>query len=70
MPALGRQRQADFRVQGQPGRQSEFQDSQGYICLEKTKNQNKTKKSFLSYSILLESSVYLVSVIDEVFNDL
>jgi hypothetical protein len=27
---LGRQRQANFRVQGQPGLQSEFQDSQDY----------------------------------------
>jgi hypothetical protein len=44
IPALGRQRQADFWVQGQPGLQSEFQDSQGYAekpCLEK---QNKTKQ--------------------------
>jgi hypothetical protein len=30
IPALGRQRQADFRVRGQSGLQSEFQDSQGY----------------------------------------
>ena len=30
IPALGRQRQADFWVQGKPGLQSEFQDSQGY----------------------------------------
>jgi hypothetical protein len=30
IPALGRQRQADFWVWGQPGLQSEFQDSQGY----------------------------------------
>jgi hypothetical protein len=40
IPALGRQRQADFRVRGQPGLQSEVQDSQGYIekpCLEKPK---------------------------------
>jgi hypothetical protein len=40
---LGRQRQA---VRGQPGLQSEFQDSQSYTekpCLEKQK-QNKTKK--------------------------
>jgi hypothetical protein len=40
-----RQRQADFSVRGQPGLQSEFQDSQGYTekhCLRKTK-QNKTK---------------------------
>jgi hypothetical protein len=40
IPALGRQRQADFWVRGQPGLQSEFQNSQGYKekpCLEKTK---------------------------------
>jgi hypothetical protein len=41
IPALGRQRQADFWVRGQPGLQSEFQDSQGYI--EKTCLKNKTK---------------------------
>jgi hypothetical protein len=38
--ALERQRQVDFWVQGQPGLQSEFQDSQGYTeksCLEKPK---------------------------------
>jgi hypothetical protein len=38
IPALGLQRQADFLVGGQPGLQSEFQDSQGYTeksCLEK-----------------------------------
>jgi hypothetical protein len=38
IPALGRQRQADFWVQGQPGLQSEFQDSQGYTekpCLNR-----------------------------------
>jgi hypothetical protein len=41
IPALGRQRQADFWVWGQPGLQSEFQDSQGYTekpHLEKKKN--------------------------------
>jgi hypothetical protein len=46
IPALGRQRQADFWVRGQPGLQSKFQDSQSYIekpCLE-TK-QNKTKQT-------------------------
>jgi hypothetical protein len=40
IPALGRQRQADFWVWGQPGLQSEFQDSQDYTekpCLEKKK---------------------------------
>jgi hypothetical protein len=30
IPALGRQRQAYFWVRGQPGLQSQFQDSQGY----------------------------------------
>jgi hypothetical protein len=47
IPALGRQRQVDFWVRGQPGLQSEFQDSQGYTekpCLKKTK-QNKTKQN-------------------------
>ena len=46
IPALGRQRQADFWVWGQPGLQSEFQDSQGYTekpCLEKTKTKQKRK---------------------------
>jgi hypothetical protein len=48
IPALGRQRQADSWVCGQPGLQSEFQDSQGYTekpCLE-TSPQKKIKKSF------------------------
>jgi hypothetical protein len=43
IPALGKQRQVDFWVRGQPGLQSEFQDSQGYTekpCLKK-----QTKKS-------------------------
>jgi hypothetical protein len=42
--ALGRQRQADFWVQGQPGLQSEFQDSQDYTekpCLEPPPPQKK-----------------------------
>jgi hypothetical protein len=42
--ALGRQRQVDFWIWGQPGLQSEFQDSQGYTekpCLEKTKTKTK-----------------------------
>jgi hypothetical protein len=48
IPALGRQRQADFWVQGQPGLQSEFQDSQGYTekpCLEKQTNKQTNKQS-------------------------
>jgi hypothetical protein len=45
--ALGRQRQADFWVQGQPSLQSEFQDSQGYTekpCLERPKKKKKQKQ--------------------------
>jgi hypothetical protein len=45
IPAFGRQRQADFWVWGQPGLQSELQDSQGYTekpCLEKPTNKQKT----------------------------
>ena len=47
IPALRRQRQADFWVQGQPGLQSEFQDSQSYTekpFLEKNNNNNNKKK--------------------------
>jgi hypothetical protein len=49
IPALGKQRQVDFWVWGQPGLQSEFQDSQGYTekpCLKQNKTkQNKTKQN-------------------------
>jgi hypothetical protein len=47
IPALGRQRQEDLWVRGQPGLQSEFQDSQGYKekpRLEKLKNKTKQKQ--------------------------
>ena len=45
IPALGRQRQADFWVRGQPGLQSEFQDSQGYTEKPSLEKQNKTKQN-------------------------
>jgi hypothetical protein len=44
IPALRRQRQADFWVQGQPDLQSEFKDSQSYTekpCLEETNHPAK-----------------------------
>jgi hypothetical protein len=47
IPALGRQRQADFWVRGQPGLQSKFQDSQGYTekpCLKTNKKKKQTNK--------------------------
>jgi hypothetical protein len=48
IPALGRQRQVEFRVRGQPGLQSEFQDSQDYTTekpvSKKPKKQSKKKK--------------------------
>jgi hypothetical protein len=46
IPALGRQRQADFRVWGHPGLPSEFQDSQGSTekpCLKKKQTNKQTK---------------------------
>ena len=46
IPTLGRQRWEDFRVPGQPGLQTEFQDSQGYTekpCLEKPKGREREK---------------------------
>jgi hypothetical protein len=55
IPALGRQRQVDFWVWGQPGLQSEFQDSQGYTekpCLKKIKKKKK-KKQRVFYSFHL-----------------
>ena len=62
IPAVGRQRQEDFWVQGQSGLQSEFQDSQGYIekpCLEntnkqKTQNNNKNQQQKKNLKIVLE----------------
>jgi hypothetical protein len=66
IPALGRQRQADFWVRGQPGLQSEFQDSQGYTekpCLEKNKNkkQNKqTNRTNLSHSVQANTFLLLL----------
>jgi hypothetical protein len=59
IPALGKQRQADFWVRGQPGLQSEFQDSQGYK--EKPNKQQTNKipktKTKLEYSILTKFSL-------------
>jgi hypothetical protein len=55
VPALGRQGQADFWVRGQPGLQSEFQDSQGNTekpCLEKPKPKKKKKKKKDRISLL------------------
>jgi hypothetical protein len=45
IPAFGSQRQADFWVRGQPGLQSEFQDSQGYTekpCLQNKQTNKQT----------------------------
>jgi hypothetical protein len=58
IPALGRQRQADFWVRGQPGLQSEVQDSQGYTekpCLKKKKSKSnlKKKKDFIFIDVCL-----------------
>ena len=55
IPALGRQKQVDFWVPGQPGLQSEFQDSQGYTekpCLEKNKQTNKQTNKKFTFSVI------------------
>jgi hypothetical protein len=67
--ALGRQRQVDFWVRGQPGLQSEFQDSQGYTekpCLEKTKKKKKYRLILSAYipevtifPTIMKNQVYL-----------
>jgi hypothetical protein len=44
IPAVRKQRQADFGVRDQPGLQSEFQDSQGYTEKPCLKKQTKKKK--------------------------
>jgi hypothetical protein len=50
IPALERQRQVDFRVQGQPSLQREVQDSQGYTEKPCLKNKNKQTKNSTSKS--------------------
>jgi hypothetical protein len=50
IPALGRQWQEDFWAGGQPGLQSEFQDSQGYTekpCLEQTDKQTNKDRDMI-----------------------
>jgi hypothetical protein len=68
--ALGRQRQVDFRVRGQPGLQSEFQDSQAIQrnpVSKNKKNKNKTNKQkrpeveAVEECCLLACSVYLLT---------
>ena len=43
-PLLGRQRQVDLQIQGQPGLYSEFQNFQGYTE-ETLSKKNKTKQN-------------------------
>lgn len=55
IPALGRQRQMDLIVWGQPCLQIEFQDSHDYTktpCLEDQNNSNNNKKNQFSLDIL------------------
>jgi hypothetical protein len=53
IPALRRQRQADFWVRGQPGLQSEFQDSQDYT--EKPRLEKKNEMECLQRTLALFS---------------
>ena len=57
VPALERQRQADFWVPGQPGLQSKFRDSQGYTekpCLGKQNNNNNKRKPGFRLDLMLQ----------------
>jgi hypothetical protein len=71
IPALGRQRQADFWVRGQPGLQSEFQDSQGYTekkpCLEKPREKKKEreKQSLLYQMYNMEMGKYTNTIFQQ-----
>jgi hypothetical protein len=50
IPELRREKQANLWVWGQPGLQSEFQDSQGYterLCLKQNNNKKNTLMSKL-----------------------
>jgi hypothetical protein len=63
IPVLGRQRQADFWVQGQPGLQSEFQDSQGYTgkpCLEKNQKDKKENSVRREHRTLLYTYLSII----------
>jgi hypothetical protein len=51
IPALGRQRQADFWVRVQPGLQSEFQNSQGYTEKPCLKNQTNKQDIYHVFSL-------------------
>jgi hypothetical protein len=65
IPALGRQREADFWVQGQPGLQSEFQDSQGYTekpCLGKKQNKNTNKEQHMLGRMWRNGTLYVLLV--------
>jgi hypothetical protein len=62
IPALGRQRQVDFWVLGQPGLQSEFQDSQGYTgkpCLEKPKTKPKQQQQNHSHCCVTVAPIHV-----------
>jgi hypothetical protein len=65
IPVLGRQRQADFWVRGQPGLQSEFQDSQGYTekpCLGGGGERNNDPIPFPGLYFFLKRFIYLLYV--------
>jgi hypothetical protein len=61
IPALGRQSQADFRVRGQPGLQSEFQDSQVYTEKPSLKQTNKqTNKQTKECLLKILKGIFLI----------
>ena len=77
IPALGKQRQADLWLGGQPGLQSEFQDSQGCCYTEKTylkgKNwffmSNLESSSEPMFWILVNPNIELPSYSNAIFTE-
>jgi hypothetical protein len=71
VPALGRQRQADFWVRGQPGLQSECQDSQGYTekpCLKKTKQKNLKAIPLMNKHVKLQQNIKKLNLMKNWYN--
>jgi hypothetical protein len=61
IPTLGRQRQADFWVWGQPGLQSEFQGYTEKPCLKKQTNKQTKNKNKNFFSSSFSSKIYSIS---------
>ena len=68
IPALGRQRQVDFWVRGQPGLHSEFQERQGYTEKPCLKKNNEFRIAMISsYTILCLTKLYIDYIYSHIY---